>query len=417
MTSALKYHPRWEYRPAWTVFTSRDEFGGDGTLLSLSAAHGVRERIEGEGRAASDDTSGYRVVKPGDVVINRLVARDGAIAVSETGGIISPAYWVLKVSRRADSRFLGYLLNSSPYLAEIGARSKFMPPAQFDLPWEQFRNLPIAYPDQRTQSAIADFLDTETTRIDALISYKSQLSMRMKERWASRLEARIGGSWARPFILDNERSGGIPQGWEVRKLLHLLDPSVPLVYGILLPGPRISDGVPYIGAGDVRPDRLRLDELPRTTAEIAAEYPRSQMRAGELVYAIRGSFGAIEQIPAELDGVNLSRDAARLAPARTVDGRWLMYALKSDLAQEQFRRKEVGAMVTGVNIGDLKGVRLPVPPIEIQREIVVQLDKEMSLTKDALERLADLAELLREHRQALITAAVTGEIEIPGVAA
>jgi type I restriction enzyme S subunit len=103
-------------------------------------------------------------------VINRLVARDGAISISNLHGQISPAYWVLVPEPGSDARFINYLLNSSPYLAEIGARSKCMPPAQFDLPWEQFRTIPIACPDATLQRAIADYLDAETARIDALIA-------------------------------------------------------------------------------------------------------------------------------------------------------------------------------------------------------------------------------------------------------
>lgn len=181
--------------------------------------------------------------------------------------------------------------------------------------------------------------------------------------------------------------------------------------------PRLNSGVPYIGAGDVRVDRLSLDHLPRTTEEIAAEYPRSRVRSGEIVYAIRGSFGAVEQVPEELDGANLSRDAARIAPSAGVVARWLLYALKSHVAQDQFLRREVGAMVTGVNIGDLKGVRLPVPPRDVQAAIATDLDGLRSIHDNLLSNLRAQIDLLVEHRQALITAAVTGKLPIAGVAA
>ena len=141
------------------------------------------------------------------------------------------------------------------------------------------------------------------------------------------------------------------------------------------------------------------------------------MRAGELVYAIRGSFGTIAQIPPDLDGVNLSRDAARIAPGRHVDARWLMYALRSHVAQEQFARREVGVAVTGINIGDLKHVLLPVPPRSDQKSIAASLDRRAALYGQTRKVIERQLVLLSDRRQALITAAVTGELEIPGVAA
>jgi type I restriction enzyme S subunit len=183
------------------------------------------------------------------------------------------------------------------------------------------------------------------------------------------------------------------------------------VYGILLPGPRLNEGVPYIGAGDVK-DQLRLDDLPRTTQEIASQYPRSCMRAGEIVYAIRGSFGAVEIVPPELDGVNLSRDTARVSPRKTVVGRWLCWALRSSTSQNQFDFHELGATITGVNIRDLKRVFLPYPPEVEQEAIADYLDKQTEKLDALISKVRDAIGSLKELRTALISAAVTGKIDV-----
>lgn len=87
----------WTTIPAWAALKSRELFGvPDRPLLSMSAAHGLRLRDLSEGRAPSEDLSDYRGVEVGDVVINKLSARDGAISTSMHSGIVSPAYWVLK---------------------------------------------------------------------------------------------------------------------------------------------------------------------------------------------------------------------------------------------------------------------------------------------------------------------------------
>ena len=206
--------------------------------------------------------------------------------------------------------------------------------------------------------------------------------------------------------------GEIPAHWEVKRLHHLLDPGKPLSYGILLPGPRLDDGIPYIGAGDVAPGKLRLEELPRTTPEIAAAYPRTRMQPGELVYAIRGSFGNVEVIPEELAGVNLSRDAARIGPDNRTRSSWLKFALRSRLSLFQFGVTEIGATITGVNIRDLKRTLLAVPPNGEQRAIAAFLDRETAKIDALIAKIRQAIHHLKEFRTALISAAVTGKIDV-----
>jgi len=201
--------------------------------------------------------------------------------------------------------------------------------------------------------------------------------------------------------------GEIPAHWEVKRLVHCTNPDVPIVYGILLPGPRLDHGVPYIGAGEVTPENLRLARLPRTTEEISNQYPRSIVRAGNLVYAIRGSFGNVEVVPGELEGVNLSRDAARISPSQCIDSRWLCYVLKSSPSREQFGFHEIGATITGVNIRDLKRVVLAKPPKTEQLTIADFLDRECARIDTMIAKKERLIELLQEKRIALISHAVT----------
>jgi type I restriction enzyme S subunit len=94
-----------------------------------------------------------------------------------------------------------------------------------------------------------------------------------------------------------------------------------------------------------------------------------------------------------------------------------MYVLKAQIAQDQFKRLEVGAMVTGVNIGDLKAVRVPVPPRSEHDRIVASLDDAYEKTEATKTKLLEQIALLREHRRALITATTSGDVKIPGIAA
>ena len=122
--------------------------------------------------------------------------------------------------------------------------------------------------------------------------------------------------------------GEIPAHWEVVPLMHLTQLNRPIMYGIVLPGPDVEDGIPIVKGGDVAPGRLRLDMLSRTTPEIESRYTRSRLEKGDIVYAIRGSIGMVEIVPEEIAGANLTQDAARVAPNNEVEVRWLLFALK-----------------------------------------------------------------------------------------
>lgn len=273
--------------------------------------------------------------------------------------------------------------------------------------------VPVASSNE--QHAIARFLEHADRQIRRYIRAKQRLIKLLEEQKQAivyRAVTRGLDPNVRLKPSGVEWLGDVPEHWEVKLLHHLLDPAIPLAYGILLPGPRLDEGVSYLGAGDVRPDRLRLDALPRTRPEIASAYPRTRMRAGELVYAIRGSFGNVEVIPPALEGVNLSRDAARLAPRSDVNAFWLAFLLRSRICQDQFKFKEIGATIKGVNIRDLKRVALPVPPRDEQSEIVRLLEAETSVTNDLMRRANREISLLREYGTRLIADVVTGKLDV-----
>jgi len=362
------------------------------------------------GLAPPDQYSRFR---EGDILFGKLRPYLRKFWLADREGCCPTELLVLRPLPTLDPRFAYYLVQSENIVAkaQASAYGAKMPRTS----WTILGRLKVRLPPLPEQRAIAAFLDRETARIDALVVKKRQLLRRLAD-YRTALITRVITKGPQPYapVRDsgNRWIGEMPRHWTSCPLHRVLNPNVPLVYGILLPGPRLTEGVPYIGAGEVTSRKLKLDLLPRTTAEIAAEYPRSMMRAGELVYAIRGSFGNVEVIPPELDGVNLSRDAARIAPGSGANAPWLAYTLKSQSSQEQFTYNELGAGVTGINIRDLKRVVLPVPPLEEQAEIVEILDSRLDVLDRLVEAIGTQIDRLRTRRQTLITAAVTGQIDV-----
>jgi type I restriction enzyme, S subunit len=305
----------------------------------------------------------------------------------------------LRPKASADSRYLWYLLNSSYASAQL---------EMLGTTTTGLRNLngeilgSVVCPDfsLRTQSAIADFLDAETSRIDALMGKKRRMIGLIRERARTVEDAVL---WSN---VDRE----IP-------LMHSVQLQRPVMYGIVLPGPDVGgDGIPIVKGGDVAAG-LFLDRLARTTAEIERPYARARLRPGDLLFAIRGGVGDAAIVPLELDGANITQDVARVAPAAGVTSEWLLHVLRSRTFQRRAGELVRGATITGLNIRDLERIRIPWAD-EARQDADLQVLRPLAAVSEGLaHRLKHQIDLLHEHRQALITAAVTGQLDVAKAAA
>ncbi|MCS5603826.1 MAG: restriction endonuclease subunit S, partial [Paracoccus sp.] len=184
----------WRVVPFWSLFRRTKSIGhADEELLSVYRDHGVvpTSSRDDNHNKPSEDLSGYQLVTEGALVTNKMKAWQGSIAISRHRGIVSPAYYVYRPLSEEHDQFLHYLLRSEPYVALYQRISKGVRVSQWDLEHEALRTIPVLLPDLATQKQIADFLDAETTRIDALIEKKQRLMAVANERIAAIVETAI----------------------------------------------------------------------------------------------------------------------------------------------------------------------------------------------------------------------------------
>lgn len=273
----------------------------------------------------------------------------------------------------------------------------------------------IPLPPLEEQTAIAAFLDRETAKIDALIAEQQKLITLLVEKRQATLSHAVTRGLNPDAPMRNSGVtwlGEIPAHWKVVPLMHLTHYARPIMYGIVLPGPDVKEGIPIVKGGDVKVHRLKLELLNRTTAEIEAPYARARLNPRDVVYSIRGTIGDAEEVPAELLDANITQDVARISPAPGVQTRWLLQVMKSKPVFVQLEQRSLGAAVRGINIFELKRARIPVPPSEERAAIAAFLDAETSkldvLKSEAKKAIA----LFKERRSALIAAAVTGQFDV-----
>jgi type I restriction enzyme S subunit len=340
------------------------------------------------------------VLREGDLLFSRSGTLGRCLRYRAEFGPASFAGYLVRFrpSAQVEPRYLAHCAQATFFQQTVAAEAISSTISNFNA--ERYANIAIPWWPLPQQHAIADFLDRETSRIDALITAKRRMIDTIWTRHAAIVDATI---WAKNA--------------PTTPLMHLTPPRRQIMYGIVLPGPDVPEGVPIVKGGDVAANRLSLAELNRTTIEIEASFVRSRLQAGDIIYAIRGGIGDVQLVPVEIQGANITQDVARISPRQGIVPEWLLFALKSRQLFAQVEARITGATIRGVNIWDLKRVRVPVPSESGQREIADRLQGDNCWTNKLGTVLERQINLIVEHRQALITAAVTGELEIPGVAA
>ncbi len=394
----------WRDEPLWTMFTrvARKGFGHE-QLLSVYRDHGVVPKASRDDNfnRASDDLDSYQLVEPGDLAVNKMKAWQGSLSVSGMRGIVSPAYFIYKAHHNHDSRFIHHLLRSEPLIAVYRAISSGIRVAQWDLdPWA-FSRLKLPMPPLREQVAIADYLDRETAQIDTLIAKQEQLIQSLKERRASVVDACLSSASARAVQLRRVLSR-VDQG--ISPQADAFPATEPDELGVL------KSGCVNRGAFREHENKSLPLDFP-FDAELLA-------RPGDLLVSrasgspdLVGSAAIVESVTPKL---LLSDKLFRLSPVDHIEPRYLYWFLNSRGYRVQVRHAISGAegLANNLPLSALKGFGIPLPPLDEQRRIVAYLDEQTAKIDTLIAKAERFIELAKERRAALITAAVTGQLDV-----
>ena len=341
-----------------------------------------------------------RLVEAGDTIISTVRTYLRAVyGISEEDDpdtlVVSTGFAVLTPGPAVNPRYFSWMAQSDPFIEEVVARSVGVSYPAIN-PSELGR-LQVPLPPLDVQTAIADFLDAETARIDALITKKRRLVELLDERYRS--------------VVDEVSATGRP-----RRVRHLTS--------LVTSGPRGwaarvgEEGHPFIRSANLRRDSvdLRRENLLRVDAVPTAEARRSRVRAGDTVVGITGAnTGWVGLVTPGDAPAYVSQHVAILRP-EGVDPAWLALSVFSRRAQEALLAGQYGGTKQQLGLADLADLVITVPSLEEQRRLVTRLAQIRELGAASRAKVRRQVDLLLEHRQALVTAAVTGELAVPGAA-
>ncbi len=264
------------------------------------------------------------------------------------------------------------------------------------------------------QRKISKFLDRETAKIDSLVAEQEKLIELLKEkRQAVISHAVTKGLDPKAPMKESgiEWLGDIPEHWSVKKLKRV---SPQLTVGIVVnPSEYVAEvGLPFIYGGDISEGNIDTENCRRISSEDSCRNEKTKLQQGDIVTVRVGAPGVSAVVPAECDGGNCA--SVMLIRKGDFDSDWLCFAMNSRIVRYQVEIVQYGAAQEQFNIGHAVDFWIPTPPISEQALISRYLNESIS----AFERLTTIArnsiDLLRERRSALISAAVTGKIDVRG---
>ncbi len=196
------------------------------------------------------------------------------------------------------------------------------------------------------------------------------------------------------------------KGWDVLPISEVVHPDRIITYGIVQAGENIIGGIPYIRTGDIKDGEILINQLQRTSKEIALSYKRSQLFKGDIVMSIRATVGTVALLPDILEGANLTQGTARISPSNTIDRTYLYYYLKNDFAQNWISSNAKGATFREITLSKLRQLPVLMPPIEIQSVF----NNKLKTIMDSKEKNKNLVKNSTNLFDSLIQKAFKGEL-------
>jgi type I restriction enzyme S subunit len=213
----------------------------------------------------------------------------------------------------------------------------------------------------------------------------------------------------RAYANEHEAMPSLPSSWRYVPVESVAEPGTVVTYGIILPGPDVPDGVPYVRQQDIEDGRVRLDALGRTSHAIAAKHARSALREGDVLLCIIRHL-RVAVVPPGIDGANITQGAVRIRPAPFITADYLATYLSSPAPQEWMKRCYIGMAMPRINVKDARAVPVAVPPLPEQHEIMRRVADVLSTVERQLAAVREMQRALDDLEKATLAKAFCGEL-------
>ncbi|MCQ6250791.1 restriction endonuclease subunit S [Streptomyces malaysiensis] len=382
----------------------------DGTVTLRS------NRREG-GYTFSDTENGYQEIRPGDLVFHALDGFAGAVGVSDSHGNGSPVYHVCEPAAGDDPAYLARLLRHLGTSSFLATQAPNVRERSVDFRnWSTFARIPLVLPPADEQRAIAGYLDRETARTDTLIEEQQRLIDLLRERRGTVISTAVARGLDETVALKDSGlpgAGPVPAHWEVMPLRYTM--SFQEGPGIMAADFR-DDGVPLLRVSSVRTARSTLEGCNYLDPdEVDRRWSHFRVDLGDLLISASASMGTVSEVTEETAGAVPYTGIIRIKPG-CMHKDFIRWFVVSGEFIDQVDSLKTGSTIQHFGPTHLAQMRVALPPADEQRRIAAYLDEQVAKIDRLIAETERFIELAREHQSALITTAVTGQIDVREVA-
>jgi len=378
----------WRTVPLWSLFERVKDVGHpEVEMLSIYRDYGVVKKDSRDDNAnkTAENREIYQLVDDGWLILNRMKAWQGSVGISSHRGIISGHYICFRPRHNEDSRFLNWMLRSAIYTVEYLRLSRGVRPNQVEIDNTGLRVLPVRLPQMTEQRAIADFLDGETAKIDAIIAKQEELVAALLERRSAIIASAVDvpeTGMRLKHVVSSFRQGWSPEcentpadgitEWGVLK-------TGCVNFGIFRSYenkrlPRDATPRPDLAVtpGEIVISRGSTRELVGSAAVVDSPYPRLML--SDLTYAARVRNDIAE--PAYVSLVLGTRKLRRLIEVTAKGASHSMQKLSQS---------------------DVLNLPLALPSLDEQHRIIARLSRKIQHLDATIAKTRDLTQFVNEH--------------------
>ena len=416
----------WEVAPVRAFVeerTAKNASGGEENYLSLMANVGVIPYAEkGDvGNKKPDDLSKCKRVDIGDLVINSMNYGIGSYGLSGLKGVCSPVYIVLRpVEEKVLPRYALRIFENKEFQKLAQSFGQGILAHRSAIGWDDLKNIKVPLPGADEQAQLSDFLDHETARIDALVAEQQRLIDLLKEKRQAVISHAVTKGLDPDVTMKDsgvEWLGKVPAHWVVGPLRWYAT-----IQGGVAKGKGYSDDtptvdLPYLRVANVQDGHVDLSSVNTVTVALS-EVERYRLHPGDVLMNEGGDndkLGRGTVWEGEIADCLHQNHVFAIRPNDHLLPHWLSMFTGSKAARSYFYLySKQSTNLASVSSSNVMSCPIPLPPREEQRQVLNFLGRETARIENLILEGEKAISFLQERRSALISAAVTGKIDVRG---
>ena len=429
MTFEIMAPKHWQIMPCRKIVTeaNKKNYGQfNKNYLSLIAKIGVipYEQKGDIGNKKPDDLSKCKLVSKGDFLINSMNFGIGSYGISPLDGVCSPVYIVLKPNMDViDPRFAFRIFEDAYFQQHAQSLGNGILAHRCSIRWDDIKSIKVGVPPLKEQEIIANFLDRETSKIDKLITKQNELIKILKEK----LQVIISNSITKGINLNvpmkdscKKSIGYVPEHWGLKKMKYII---ISLEQGWSPqcekePSKGESPGVLKVGC--VNGGVFNQKENKKLPPELTP-IKKYQIKKDDLLISranTRELVGSAAVVKSNFEWLYLCDKLYRIKT--DIDQcipDYVSFCINSSQIRQEIEMGSTGASQSMQNISQsiIKELIIPIPPLNEQKEIINYLTLESKKIFSLINQIKRSIQLHREKKSSLISAAVTGQIDLRSI--